>query len=56
VCPPAKNGYTATFMPKPMFGDNGSGMHVHMSLVERHEQPVLRQERYALISELGTLV
>jgi glutamine synthetase len=48
-----KYGKTVTFMPKPVFGDNGSGMHTHQSLW-RDEQPLFYDsEGYAGISQLA---
>jgi glutamine synthetase len=48
-------GKTVTFMPKPIFGDNGSGMHVHMSLW-KNEQPLFADEEgYAGISEMARM-
>src|SRR6266576_5288617 len=46
-----QHGYTATFMPKPMFGDNGSGMHVHMSLWKDGTNLFFDPKGYALISD-----
>ena len=46
-------GYTATFMPKPVFGDNGSGMHVHQSLWKNGEPLFFDESKYALLSDMA---
>ncbi|MEO3706222.1 type I glutamate--ammonia ligase [Trichormus azollae] len=43
---------TVTFMPKPIFGDNGSGMHCHQS-IWKGGQPLFAGDKYADMSEMG---
>src|SRR5258707_6438420 len=45
-----RNGKTVTFMPKPLFGDNGSGMHTHQS-IWKAGKPLFAGEKYAGLSD-----
>ena len=49
-------GKSLTFMPKPIFDDNGSGMHTHQSLWKGGEPLFFDEAGYAGLSDLGPLV
>jgi glutamine synthetase len=47
------HGKTVTFMPKPLFGDNGSGMHVHLSLWKDGDPLFYDEAGYAGLSDMA---
>jgi len=47
-----RHGRTVTFMPKPLFGDNGSGMHTHISLW-KGDKPLFAGGGYAGLSDMA---
>ncbi len=48
-----QNGLYASFMPKPIFGENGSGMHVHMSLFEGDKNLFFEKEDFYHLSKMA---
>jgi glutamine synthetase len=47
-----RNNHTVTFMPKPLYGDNGSGMHTHCS-IWKGGKPLFAGDKYAGLSQMG---